>query len=163
MTGNPRERSKAISRLVADIEHTIGAAQAAEIFEKCGAKCIGATVLRKARRLYESSPDLQAFIDSMNEHHIGGGHLRYEEDRVLVSYAKCCCGAASHCDEPISLSYCHCSVGWLKALFRYSLGREVAVRILGSIIHGAPECSFEVTIPMGVAPGLPSNRETPEE
>lgn len=162
-SGNPRKRSTAIACLVKDIENTVGTSQTAQIFEKCGEHCIGETILRKARQFYEGSSSIEEFIGKLNEHHIGGGHLRFEEDKVHVVYTKCYCGAVRHCDEPVPLSYCSCSAGWLKALFRHSLGQEVTVETVDSIIHGASECSFEVTIPMGVAPGLPSDRETPGE
>lgn len=157
-SGNPRKKSTAIARLVEDLENTIGTSQTSEIFEKCGEHCIGETILRKARQLHASSSSMEEFVDRLNEHHIGGGHLRFEEDRIHVVYTRCYCGAVRHCDEPVSLSYCSCSAGWLKALFRHSLEQEVTVEIVDSIVHGASECSFEVTIPMGVAPGSPSNR-----
>ena len=70
------QKARWLRGLVARLEDQVDKAVAAEIMEACGRRCIGSSVLEKARRFKQDAHDLDDLLDRLNQAHIGGGKLR---------------------------------------------------------------------------------------
>jgi predicted hydrocarbon binding protein len=135
-----------IRQLMEDLPEEIGLDCAKAVMESCGQRCIGQSVLEKARICYDDAQDIDEFLRKLNSTHIGGGNIRRESYLIFASYERCYCGSVSKTGTPISTIYCHCSCGWYKRLFQTVLGRPVQVELIDSIIHGAERCQFKIQL-----------------
>lgn len=73
-------------------------------------------------------------------------HLE-NESIIIAERNKCFCKQVANAKELFNnLTYCQCSVEFNKQFFTASLGKEVQVELLQSIICGAKSCKFRITI-----------------
>jgi len=140
------QKARWLRGLMARLEDQVGKAVAAEIMEACGRRCIGSSVLEKARRFKQDAHDLDNLLDRLNQAHIGGGKLRREGNIIRASYERCYCGSVNQTRQPFSAVYCYCSCGWYKELFETVLEKPVKIKLIESIIQGAEICRFEIRI-----------------
>ena len=87
--------------------------------------------------------------DTVNEVTINNWLVR--EGDVLYQFytpqsfgVKCYCSLVNAAEEKISLTYCHCSKGFVKKLWEEVLQRPVKVDLVQSVISGASECKFVI-------------------
>ena len=142
----PLQKARWLRDLMGRLEDQVGKAVAAEIMEACGRRCIGSSVLEKARRVKQDAHDLDDLLDRLNQAHLGGGKLKREGKVIHASYERCYCGSVKQTQEPFSAVYCHCSCGWYKELFETILEKPVEVKLIESIIQGAQTCRFEIRL-----------------
>lgn len=83
-------------------------------------------------------------MESLNEVHIGGGHLHLSDGKIIGIYKECYCNIPKQI-EKLNKAYCECSAGWYTRLFSEVFGKNVTVRILDTIVNGATECVFEIS------------------
>jgi predicted hydrocarbon binding protein len=140
----PMQKAHSLHGMMDILDRELDDATRYGIMEACGRQCIGASTLEKARRLQKDSNNLDDLLTRLNEAHIGGGHLRREENTIHGAYDRCYCGSVSQSREKFSDTYCHCSCGWYHQLFEALLGRPVEVELLGSILQGAERCEFQI-------------------
>ncbi len=138
----PQQKMRGIQGMMQLLDQNVNEETRRQIMETCGRQCIGASTLEKARRLLRDAPDLDSWLDRLNEAHIGGGHFRREGDTIHAAYDRCYCGSVNQARERISNTYCRCSCGWYRQLFETLLGQSVRVELLGSIISGEERCRF---------------------
>ncbi len=142
----PVQKARFIKTLMDTLVENIEPQQAERIMRICGTNCIGKTTLEKAKKLHQKSKNTQDFLGKLNEHHIGGGHLRLDGQTIYAAYELCYCGSVSKAKGSIPLTYCHCSAGWYQQLFEKTLGRSVRVEVLQTIASGAGRCEFRIHI-----------------
>jgi predicted ArsR family transcriptional regulator len=112
--------------------------------EECGRRCMGASIIERAKRIKKASKTLQELVDGLNKSRIGGGNLRLEDNKIHASYGRCYCGAVNKTKEKFSPTYCNCSRGWLLELFQQILEKPVKVEMQKTIIQGAKTCKFTI-------------------
>lgn len=142
----PLQKVRFIRNTMKIMEDTIKPKHLQSIMQKCGMECIGQSLIKKAKTIYNDSTFLKSFLKKLNENHIGGGHLELNGNVIDASYTKCYCGSVSKTKESISLNYCYCSTGWYKKLFEEVLQKEIKVELIQSIINGADCCTFKIFI-----------------
>ena len=81
----------------------------------------------------------EEFLDKLCEQ----WRLQKENDRYFVVFDKCYCPLVKK-DTPKTM--CYCTLGSIKHKFRISLGREIEVKMLKTVLGGDDECRFEVMI-----------------
>lgn len=126
------------------------------VMENCGYACadmnrqpIDEAIER--RRNYEG---IDEFLEAEQRNPSRGTRL-VREGNVLYQYytphtfregLRCYCSLLRGlpADENISLTYCHCSRGFIKKLWEAVLERPVRVELLQSTVSGAPECKFAI-------------------
>jgi predicted hydrocarbon binding protein len=145
-TGSPEKKASAILDVMKQLGKTNGSRTASRIMMDCGTRCIGDSIIRKAKTIYAGSKSMEDFIAGLNAHRIGGGRLVYENGTVTGGYDKCYCGSVSKSRGAIPLEYCSCSAGWYKRLFEEILKKEIQVEVKKSIISGAKTCEFVITV-----------------
>jgi hypothetical protein len=89
--------------------------------------------------------DVDAFVAEMAKQ-MGPDGMRREGSVVKVRYPQCYCPLVSELKEPLSATYCECSIGWLKELFETASGKPVRVAALETVKRGGSACRFEVTL-----------------
>jgi len=59
---------------------------------------------------------------------------------------RCYCGLLRGLpdDETVSLTYCHCSKGFVERVWEAVVGRHVKVELLQSVVHRDKECKFAI-------------------
>jgi len=142
----PAQTARWINSLVDNLTDLAGEEVAKGVMEACGKQCIGKSLLKEAKKLHDSSQDIDELLSKLNDAHIGGGKIKRDGNIILASYERCYCGSVSKTQQPISTIYCHCSCGWYKQLFETILDKPVRVELLDSIIHGAETCQFIIYI-----------------
>jgi len=98
-----------------------------------------------ARMAEAHKGNLDGFIAAMASH-MGPDGLRREGDVVRVQYPTCYCPMVSEMEQPISATYCDCSVGWLKEMYETVTGGPVNVEVLETVKRGGKACRFNVTV-----------------
>jgi len=125
-----------------------------QIMENCGYKCAetnrGAMDEAIARRRKYKNVD--EFLEAEQQNPAKGtklvreGNVLYQVYRPQELGVKCYCSLVRGltADESLSLTYCHCSKGFVKKLWEAVLERPVEVELVRSVISGAEECRFVI-------------------
>jgi predicted ArsR family transcriptional regulator len=138
----PQQRARSIRGMMDVLDREVDSDTRRAIMEACGRRCIGASTLKRARRLQQEAQDLDDLLSRLNAAHIGGGHLQREGNVIHGAYDRCYCGSVSRAREPLSATYCTCSCGWYRQLFETLLEQPVEVDLLASIVQGDERCRF---------------------
>lgn len=92
--------------------------------------------------LWASAGNLETFVDAANEFGVDW----FVKDGVLYTkYIDCECPMLEHISRLPSKTWCHCTAGYNKRLFREVFGREVDVEVLESIKLGSDICLMKIT------------------
>ena len=117
-----------------------------QLMENCGGMCAGVNKreideAKERRKKYKT-------IDKFLEAEERVQRIVREGDILYQYYYRpgCACGLVNKlpAGENISMTYCHCSAGFLKAYWEQVLERPVKVEVINSIISGAKECKFAI-------------------
>lgn len=112
---------------------------------KCGGSCLSANAVKIAKKLYAKSDNITEFINLLNEADIGGKNLHISGDKIIAVYKKCYCNIPKKV-ENLNKNYCECSAGWYMRLFSEVFEKKVTVKIVDTIVNGASECTFEISL-----------------
>lgn len=147
-TSNYAQKAEWIRNAVQRLEKEAGKATARKVMEACGMKCCGPTSRKRAKQFMEESKSVKELLARLNEVGIGGGRLKLKDKNTIVGgYDWCYCGRVKHTKEPFpSDTWCHCSAGWYKSLFKAAFNKAVKVKLKQSIIQGADSCEFEIKL-----------------
>ena len=133
-----------IQQLIAGLDEHVDKETCAKILEECGRQCTPASLVKKAKTLYEASSDVGEFLEKLGEVF---EELQIEDDGVYVVYPRCYCPQIEGiAPGKLSATYCNCSRGWIKQLFEGAIGQEVSVKLVKSIVDGATQCRFKVEL-----------------
>ena len=132
-----------IKQVTAGLERYADPQMCAQILEDCGRRCTPVGLVEKATSLYETSDNLDQFLERLSKTFKG---LHVEEQGVFAEWPQCGCPIIKGIPiEEIPNIFCRCSIGWLKGLFEVATQRSVQVTQLGSIVRGDERCRFEIT------------------
>lgn len=112
---------------------------------KCGGSCLSANAVKIAKKLYAKSDNITEFINLLNEADIGGKNLHISGDKIIAVYKKCYCNIPKKVED-LNKNYCECSAGWYMRLFSEVFEKKVTVKIVDTIVNGASECTFEISL-----------------
>lgn len=117
----------------------------ADSMRKCGGCCLSANAIKVAKKLYAKSDDLADFLERLNEADLGGKNLHLTGEKIIAVYKKCYCNIPKKVEQ-MNKNYCECSAGWYQKLFSEVFEKNVSVKIVDTIVSGAEECIFEITV-----------------
>lgn len=105
----------------------------------------GSALARRMRGYLESTESLAEFAAMFNgrEKYVA---LEAVEDGLLLLYPECYCSCVKRVEEPVSKTWCLCTLGHVEGLFRQVLGREVEVQLLETIKSGGEKCIVKVIL-----------------
>lgn len=126
----------------------------AQIMIQCGQNCalMNKGVIEKARARRRKYPNDDAYIDAEQQNPPPGSRVVREGDTLYQYYTprsfthpmRCYCSLwkGLPADQTTSLTYCHCSQGFVQKVWESVLERPFTVEVVGSCITGEEECKF---------------------
>jgi hypothetical protein len=116
------------------------------VMETMGTYCFSNYFAKTAEDIKKKSTGIEEMINNLNNL-VGGEHFKLEDNKVHATLNQCYCQiGVKETEEPISKTYCNCSLGWMKSLFKTLLGKPVEVEILDSIVSGGNACRFVINL-----------------
>ena len=127
-----------------------------KIMENCGYECvkINKRALDRFVARRRKFGTLGEFLEAEHRKPSVGTRLERQGNIVYQFYTpqsytrpvRCYCGMLSGlpADETVSLTYCHCSKGFVEKVWEAVVGRPVKVDLLQSVVHGDKECKFAI-------------------
>ena len=102
-------------------------------------------LIKKLRSMYKRCGSLDAFAREYEA--LGGGSytLNYEDGALVLTYPQCYCDCVRRVDEPVSKTWCLCTLGHTKKIFDEVLERETEVELLKSIKTGGSCCVIKIS------------------
>ena len=133
-----------IASLIAALDKHVDEETQAKILEQCGRQCQSESFVKKARKIYEKSENVDEFLKKLGRVY---KNLHRKGDKVYIIYPKCYCPNVNKIPPgKLSATYCNCSRGWAKALFEGALGKPVDVIMEESIVNGDEQCKFRIVL-----------------
>jgi len=126
------------------------------IMENCGANCakVNKKVIQKAKARRGKFRSIDEFLAAEQKKPMSGTRLVREGNTLYQFYTpraftrpmRCYCSLFRMLpeNETVSLTYCHCSKGFVKKFWEGVLGKPVQVDLVQSAISGASECKFVI-------------------
>ena len=148
-----KQGQEVIKRIIAKLDQKLDKATREEIMENCGRLCHdGANPERR-----KPTPEETArFLEGMRSY-LGKEGVQQSGDETIVYFkyiqnprglkvsdGYCLCPILEDAPKDISGSYCHCSVGYVKAIFEQGLGKPARVELTNSVLRGGKSCDFTV-------------------
>lgn len=111
------------------------------VMEALGNNCVQSQ-LKAAEEIREKSEGVKQIIDNLNKR-FNSEIFKLEGNKIYITFDRCFCHwGVKDTKEPISITYCHCSLGWIKTFFKTLLGKSVRVDLFQSVITGSDSCKF---------------------
>lgn len=126
------------------------------IMRDCGRLCSleYKEIIQSAKERYQKSANLDEFLANEVENRFPGMSLERDGNVLYQVYdpgsfenpQRCYCTILRGLppDETISVTYCHCSSGFIKSYWEQVLRMEVRVDILESVVSGGRKCRFAI-------------------
>ncbi len=112
-----------------------------KVMEVLGNECVQ-NFLGVAEEVKKNSKSVEDIVKNLNEK-LGAKLFKMDGKEIHSTLNRCFCHwGVKETKEPISVTYCHCSLGWMKTLFKTLLDKPVKVDLLQSVITGADSCKF---------------------
>ena len=127
-----------------------------QVMENCGYNCalVNKRMIEKAKARRKKYKTTGEFLEAEQRKPMKGTKLLREGNILYQSYTpqlftklmRCYCSLLRGlpADEKISLTYCHCSKGFVKKFWENVLEKPVKVELIQSVVSGAPECKFAI-------------------
>lgn len=116
------------------------------VMETMGNLCFNNFFAKIAEDIKKNSEGIAGIIQNLNKMS-GGEYFKLEENKVLATFNQCLCQVGvKETEEPISKTYCSCSLGWMKSLFKILLDKPCNVKMLESIVSGGKTCNFVINL-----------------
>ncbi len=132
-----------IQELLVSLDEHVDDAAKQKILEKCGPKCpFSHMPNEKLLELRDQSCDEKDFLEKLSN----SWHLKMENDTYFVVFDQCYCPLVNNDIHNSSDTMCFCTLGSLKHKFKISLGRDIEIKMLKTVLRGDDECRFEVVI-----------------
>jgi len=126
-----------------------------EIMENCGYKCasMNKSLIERAKAKLKKYEGIDEFLKA-GRSILPGTRLVREGDVLYLFYTphlftrpmRCYCSLVNSIEDNVSLTYCHCSKGFVKKFWEAVLERPVKVELLQSTMSGAQECKFAIRL-----------------
>ena len=129
-----------------------------QIMENCGYNCadVNKRVIERAKARRKKLKSINEFLEAEQRKPMTGTRLVREGNTLYQFYApraftrpiRCYCALLRGLpdDEKVSVTYCHCSKGFVKKFWENVLERPVRVELMQSAVSGASECKFAIHI-----------------
>ena len=115
------------------------------ILRECGKACAASYTAGIFEDARERSTDMGGFLAVLAAKFPGAAYERLDSSTIRVRYAHCACDLV-RCGLVKSPLLCECSAYNLQENLERALGIPVSVTLLSSILEGAPQCAFKVSL-----------------
>ena len=115
------------------------------ILRECGKACAASYTAEVFRDARERSTDMEAFLAVLAAKFPEATYARVSQSSIRVRYTRCGCDLVQ--SGLVKSSWiCGCSAYNLQENFEHALGIPASVVLESSILEGAPECAFLVSL-----------------
>jgi len=127
-----------------------------QIMENCGYNCaeVNRKFVERAKARRKKFKTVDEFLEAEQRKPMTGTRL-VREGKILYQFytpraftrpMRCYCALLRGLpdDEKVSVTYCHCSKGFVKKFWENVLERPVRVELVQSAVSGASECKFTI-------------------
>lgn len=116
-----------------------------EVMETMGYYCFQNHFLERALQVKEESKGIEEIIKNLNQVIGNKDFFKLKGDIIEARFDKCYCHIGVQvAEEDLPRTYCYCSLGWLKDLFKVLLEKDVKVDMLQTIVSGGNACEFVI-------------------
>ena len=138
-----------VKRLFDILDRELDPATRARIVEEMGRACYEGWAKGKAPK----PVTVDELVTSLKKR--SGENLVRREGNVLyygyasspgVANRRCLCPIVEKGPAGLSATYCQCSVGYVRTMFRGYLGKPVSVELIESLKRGGKTCRFKITL-----------------
>ncbi len=143
---------KWVKRLFDNFDGNLDEAKRKEIMEGCGEACFQGSI--KGKRI--SAMDIDTFINAINK---STGEVAAMREGNIVDFrfigeakglktedSRCLCPLVESGPEGLSGTYCYCSLGYVREMFRTYTGRDNSVELIESLKRGGKACRFRIIL-----------------
>ena len=116
-----------------------------QVLEMTGRACAHVHYGELFKKTWESTKNVDNFIVKINEAMGEEIYKKLDNNTLSVSYSKCKCPLVRYglIDSPL---LCECSPNWLMGNFETIFGKSVSVITEKTILRGAKNCHFVISI-----------------
>lgn len=140
----PKRLENWLTALITALDESVDEETRVRVLEQCGRRCQTQSLVKKAKRIYERSRNVDEFLTEFGRVYI---HLHRDGDNVYIIYPRCYCTFVNKMPRGrVSATWCNCSRGWAKALFEGVLGHPIEVTAEETIIRGDKQCKFKINL-----------------
>lgn len=140
----PKRLENWLTALITALDESVDEETRVRVLEQCGRRCQTQSLVKKAKRIYERSRNVDEFLTEFGRVYI---HLHRDGDNVYIIYPQCYCTFVNKMPRGrLSATWCNCSRGWAKALFEGVLGHPIEVTAEETIIRGDKQCKFKINL-----------------
>jgi predicted hydrocarbon binding protein len=155
-TSNKRKIAKWVKNAIDRLDEMVDKETGVKIMKTCGYNCatVNIKVLERAKKRREKYVSIEKFLEAEQKNPPSGTRIEWRGDvlnhyytpRAFTRPMKCYCSLLRSLpdDETVSLTYCHCSKGFVQKYWEKILGRPVKVELEQSTLSGADECKFVI-------------------
>jgi hypothetical protein len=116
------------------------------VMEKLGNSCFHNFFAKIAEDVKKRSNGIEEIIQNINIAS-GGEHFKLIKNKIHATFNQCLCQVGvKETVEPISKTYCSCSLGWMKSLFNLLLEQNFSVELIESVVSGGENCRFLINL-----------------
>ena len=116
------------------------------VMETMGNACFNKFFAKIAENIKKKSKDITDVIQNLNISS-GAEYFKLEDKKIYATFNQCLCQVGVRkTEEPISRTYCSCSLGWMKSLFNVILDIPFKVELLDSVVSGGTFCKFIINL-----------------
>ncbi|MFX0082727.1 MAG: DUF6144 family protein [Candidatus Hodarchaeota archaeon] len=116
------------------------------IMETLGNTCFNRFFVKIAGDIKKKSNEIDEIIQNINKAS-GAEYFKLEDNKIYATFNQCLCQiGVREAEEPISKTYCSCSLGWMKSLFNMILDNPFKVELIDSIVSGGKSCQFIIDL-----------------
>ncbi|WP_167959181.1 DUF6144 family protein [Anaerosporobacter faecicola] len=105
----------------------------------------GKSTAKKMNTYRNKTMSVEEFIQLFNEKESFASMEYINEQELLFCYPECYCSLVNKTEQPVSKTWCYCTVGYAKSLFTQVFGENVEVSLEESIKNGDTRCAVRVT------------------
>ena len=97
----------------------------------------------RIKDLYKKEDNQEVFVQKVNKLNLGFT-FEYDGTYYYLIYPQCYCSCVKRIAEPMSKTWCYCTLGYSKRMFENIFECEVQVELLESVKLGSQQCRIRV-------------------
>ena len=134
---------KWIQELLKNLDECADEKMKQSVLETCGSKCPFSHMPdEKLINLRKASDNEEDFLKELEQI----WRLKKEDDKYYIVFDQCYCPLVNKNLKDATKTMCYCTLGSLKHKFKITLGRDVDVNMIKTVLSGDEECRFEIKI-----------------
>jgi len=143
---NDTEMAKCVKNVMENFDSVVDEVEKrSSVMETMGYYCFQNHFLSRALQVKNQSRSIEEIIINLNRIIGDEEYFKLKGNKIEAKFNQCYCDlGVKVAKEPLPKTYCYCSLGWLKDLFKILLEKDVNVEMLETIVSGGNACKFVI-------------------